>query len=81
MSFLPPVAHALVRERALIAAVAAALPVLRSDRLATVEGATLLGADGLPDLSTLDAYAVPYVREYDRVIALGEGALRKAGLG
>ncbi|HCN87811.1 MAG TPA: hypothetical protein DIT28_01315 [Oxalobacteraceae bacterium] len=65
---------------ALLHAVLAALPVIRSDRAATVEGATLTGPDGNPDLSTLDEYARPYVAEYDRVIALCEHGLRQAGL-
>jgi len=65
---------------ALLHAVLAALPILRSDRYSTVEGATLNGPDGNPDLSTLDEDARPCVAEYDRVIALCEDGLQEAGL-
>lgn len=67
-------------ERRLIDAVAAALPVLISDRDAAIQSNTVAKEDGTPDLATLDEDAKPYVAEYNRVIALCEDALRKAGL-
>lgn len=66
-------------EKRLVEAVAAALPILREDRDALVESSTVATEDGVPDLSTLDALAKPYVAEYDRVIAQCEDALAKAG--
>ncbi|MHB8303639.1 MAG: hypothetical protein ACYDC6_12490 [Acidobacteriaceae bacterium] len=65
---------------ALLHAVLAALPVLRSDRSAAIEAATLLTFDGKTDETKAIDLARPYVAEYDRVIALCEGGLQKAGL-
>ncbi len=65
---------------ALLYAVLRALPILRSDRCTMVEGATVQGADGEPDMLTLEESAKPYIYEYDRAIAICEDALRKVGL-
>lgn len=67
-------------QSSLLHAVLAALPVLRSDRQATVAACCVKYEDGSPDLTTLDAWAKPYVAEYDRLIALCELGLQKAGL-
>jgi hypothetical protein len=61
---------------ALLHAVLAALPILRSDRHAVIE----TGRVRTPDGDTLEEYARPLVAEYDRSIALCEVALQKAGL-
>ena len=64
----------------LIGAVAAALAVLRSDRAMLLESSALPAEDGRPDPATVDPETAPYLAEYDRVIAMCEDALRKAGL-
>ncbi len=67
-------------QTSLLHAVLASLPILRSNRHAVVEAGTVQTATGDSGVSSLEEYAVPYVREYDRVIALCETALQKAGL-
>ncbi|MGC1781244.1 MAG: hypothetical protein WA708_01860 [Acidobacteriaceae bacterium] len=67
-------------ERALVDAIAAALPILSADRDVLLDSEARKDSDGKPDRAPLDAGALAECMEYDLAIRLCEQALRLAGV-